>query len=213
MAQQPMAAPPWARTGAVAGPTSNVARWLKVWVTIGILVVLVVIGFLLGIISALESIDSALGVTTSAVQGIGTDVDPLPAHIAQANETLVAIDTALKPIPAQADSIIASLTSINGSLVTADASLKNTSAVLITVLNDARTILSVLIDADDPPDQLGVQNIHRRVSDINGVLGSARADAVAIAKDLDSVDGTAKHVNNICKTGGTLGLLGGGCTP
>jgi len=39
-------------------------------------------------------------------------VKPLPAHIADINGNLSAIDTSLKPIPAQADQIITNLTSI-----------------------------------------------------------------------------------------------------
>jgi hypothetical protein len=106
-------------------------RWTAVWVTIGLIVVVVVIAFLVGIVGALESIDSALGVADHAVSGAGGDVVPLPNHISNVNGTLGDIDTALKPIPAQADSIIANLTTINASLGTVDGSLKDTSGTLV----------------------------------------------------------------------------------
>ncbi|MGH2768586.1 MAG: hypothetical protein ACRDIF_06485 [Actinomycetota bacterium] len=200
MAQQPMAAPPWSRAGAAGVGASNVARWLQVWVTIGVLVVLVVIGFLVGIISALRGIDKNLVVADSAVGGITGDVTPLPGHIATANASLVDIDAALKNIPGIADSIIGGLTSINGNLVTIDGSLKNTSAVLVTVLNQAQEISRILIAADNPTpavnaDGLGVQDIHQRVAVINGVLTAARADATTIELELAcDRGGTCQHV-------------------
>ncbi|MGH2773200.1 MAG: hypothetical protein ACRDIU_08720 [Actinomycetota bacterium] len=203
MAQQPMAQAPWAAGSAATGAGDNVARWLKVWVTIGILVVLVVVGFLLGIISALESIDDALGTAVEDVTGIGSDVDPLTGHIQKANSNLTKIDSALKPIPGLADSIIGSLTSVNSNLTTADGSLKNTSSTLITALNNVRSIESVLISAENPTpaasaDGFGTDDIHQRVGVANGILKPAEADTTAIANDLNDVDGAAKHVAGIC---------------
>ncbi len=141
-----------------------------------------------------------------------------------------AIDPALKPIPGQADQIIAALTSINDKLTTTDASLKDTSSVLVTVLGQVDSIRDLLIDADDPPDRLGVQNIHRRVASVNGVgspaqgiaaggggcgefcqpenLTTAESDAANILAGLISVNG---HLNSICNS--ALGTIaeGGNC--
>ena len=209
MAQQPMAQAPWARggTAASAGAGDNVARWLKVWVAIGILVVLVVVGFLIGIISALESIDNALFSATNSVVGVGGDVNPLPTQISTANGTLTGIDKALLPIPGQADSIIDSLTSINQNLTTVDSSLKDTSATLITALNNATTIEGVLKSAQDPSPGItgfGTANIYRRVAVANGILTGAKSDADSIKGDLNDVNGAAKHVHDLL---GPLSLL------
>jgi len=203
-----MAQAPWIRgtSGAAAGAGDNVARWLKVWVAIGILVVLVVVGFLFGIISALESIDKSLGVATSDVQAVGGHVNPLPGFIHQANGSLTSIDGALKPIPEQADSIISSLTSINQNLTTVDGSLKDTENVLVTALNNATTIESTLKAAQDPSPGItgfGTANIYRRVAVANSILGPAKADTASINSDLSCSNGACAQVHNL------LGILPG----
>ncbi len=110
---------------------ARTVRWVFIWVTILTAVVLVVIGFLLGIVRSLTSIDEGLFSTTGSVQGAGVDVKPLPQYIADINKTLDRIDTALEPIPGQASSIIGELGSIRGSLASVDASLIDTSGSLV----------------------------------------------------------------------------------
>ncbi|MDQ4130218.1 MAG: hypothetical protein M3133_04390 [Actinomycetota bacterium] len=110
---------------------ARTVRWVFIWVTILTAVVLVVIGFLLGIVRALESIDEGLFTTTGSVSGAGVDVKPLPAYIGDINKTLDRIDTALEPIPGQANSIIGELGSIRGNLASVDASLVETSGSLV----------------------------------------------------------------------------------
>jgi predicted PurR-regulated permease PerM len=201
-----------ARSGDVASQTGYVARWTSVFTTIGILVVVVVIGFLLGIISALEAIDRSLAVTTNNVTGINADVDPLPAHVDTINKTLDSIDVALKPIPAQADSIIGSLTSINGKLQTIDTSAASTAGILVTALGGLRDIDGTLNSIDQTARFAGT-NITKTVQGINGVLTAAKSDTGAINKDLDKADGVAKHVHGICSRLQNLlaGLVVSGC--
>ncbi len=201
-----------ARSGDVASQTGYVARWTSVFTTIGILVVVVVIGFLLGIISALEAIDRSLAVTTSNVTSINTDVDPLPAHVDTINATLDSIDVALKPIPAQADSIIGSLTSINSKLQTIDASAASTAGILVTALGGLRDIDATL-NSIDQTARFAPVNITRTVQGINGVLTAAKGDTGAINSDLNKVDGVAKHVHGICSRLQNLlaGLVVSGC--
>ena len=106
-------------------------RWTWIFGTILILVVVVVIGFLSGITSALNSIDKALGHDRRHPDGCRRRRRPLPGYIQKINGNLTAIDKALKPIPGQGGSILNSLTSINGSTGRVDAALKNTSSSLL----------------------------------------------------------------------------------
>ena len=145
------------------------SRWLKVWVILLTVVVLVVVVYLIIITNTLASINGNLATADRAVTGAGGNVQTLPAQVDRINGALAAIDPALKPIPGQADQIIAALTSINGKLTATDSSLKDTSSVLVTVLGQVNSVRDLLIDADDPPDRLGVNNIHRRVAAVAGL--------------------------------------------
>jgi hypothetical protein len=206
------------------------SRWLRVWVILLTVVTLVVVVYLIIITNTLASINGNLATADRAVTGAGGNVTTLPAQVDRINGALAAIDPALKPIPGQANEIIAALTSINDKLTATDSSLKDTSSVLVTVLGQVNSIRDLLIDADDPPDRLGVQNIHRRVAAINGQgspaqgiaaggggcgefctpsnLTTAENDAANILAGLVSVNG---HLNSICNS--SLGGVaeGGNC--
>ena len=193
------------------------ARWLRVWVLVLVVVAAVVVAFLVLITNTLASINGNLGAADRAVAGTGRNVVPLPTQVDAINGALAAIDPALKPIPGQADQIIAALSSINGTLGTVDSSLKDTSSVLNNVLPSVVSIRDVLINADDPPDGLGVQNIHRRITAVNGRgsaavagaaggggcgeyctasnLTTAEQDARNILAQLVAVNG---HLNSVC---------------
>ncbi len=217
-------------------PQARLTGWMWVWIVIGILVVLVVVGFLIGIIRALESIDAALADTTSSVVGAGGDVQPLPAHIETVNNSLVEIDTSLKPIPAQADDVINSLTTIrttleqvdaslvdtsgslvdtSGTLVNTSGSLVDTSGKLVDVSNLAQSILGianeiegVLEAAQAPSDNLGTSDIWQRVQIANSVLLPARGDTANINASLVEVN---KHLESICAALQVLDLFTADC--
>lgn len=184
-------------------------RWLIVWVALLTVVTAVVVAFLVVITNTLASINENLAVADKAVTGAGGDVKSLPDQVDRVNASLGAIDPALKPVPAQADEIIAALSSIDSKLRSTDGSLKDTSGVLRTVLGQAGDIRNVLADADDPPDKLGVQNIHQRVAFANGVgatgsfgansesLTAAKADTGNIIAGLNDVN---KHLTSICNS-------------
>jgi hypothetical protein len=145
-------------------------RWTWIFGTILILVVVVVIGFLSGITSALNSIDKALGTTDATLTDVGGDADPLPGYIQKINGNLTDIDKALKPIPQQASDILASLTSINGSTGRVNAALGNTSSSLLSTSGSLvdttgtlQTISGSLVDTSNslPARHLGRAG-HRR---------------------------------------------------
>ena len=224
---------PTPRRRAVDDQTTFLSRWLKVWVILLTVVTLVVVGYLIVITNSLASINGNLATAQRAVVGAGGNVVTLPNQVDRINGALAGIDPALERIPGQADQIIASLSSINTKLTDTDASLKDTDAILKTVLGTVNNVSGLLIDANDPPDRLGVQNIHRRVAAINGVGGprqgsanggggcgefctpnnltTAEADATDISRVVNS--GVVPHVNAICRGLSNLAILTGitGC--
>lgn len=105
-------------------------RWLRVWIALGAVVVLVVVVFLIFISDALSGINSNLAVTSNAVTSAGGNTKTLPGQISSVNTSLSAIDGALAPITGDAGKIITNLTSIEGNLTTTSASLVSTSGVL-----------------------------------------------------------------------------------
>ena len=212
--------------------TTFLSRWLKVWVILLTVVVLVVVAYLIIITNSLASINGNLATADRAVQGAGGNVVTLPSQVDRINGALADIDPALKPIPGQANEIIANLTSINDKLTTTDASLKETSGILVTVLGSVNSISGLLVDANDPGDRLGVQNIHTRVAAINGrgsprqgtardggscgafctpgSLNNAEQDARNILAGLVSVNSSLTGICTGLRTaaGGIVGLLG-----
>lgn len=211
--------------------TTFLSRWLKVWVILLTVVTLVVVAYLIIITNSLASINGNLATADRAVQGAGGNVVTLPNQVDRINGALSGIDPALKPIPGQVNEINAALTSINDKLTNVDSSLKDTNGVLKTILGQTSAIDERLKDADEPADNLGVQDIHQRVAAINGRpsprqgtassgggperfatagnLNNAEQDARNILGGLQSVNAS---LTGICTglrsaAGGTLGLL------
>lgn len=209
-------------------PTGALARWMWVFTTIGILVVVVVVGFLIAISNALVSINGKLGEATSSVQGIGRDVPNLPGNIQSINQSLSAIDESLKPISGQVGSINNDLQSIEGSLTTVDGSLKNTSNSLVDTTGSLVTISNSLVDtsnvlksalstgkaieaeleAAQNRDNRGTNLIWRQVGAANSTLDSVQGDTSTITGQLQD---TNQHLTTICESfaaqtvGGTVG--------
>jgi len=165
-------------------------RWTWIFGTILILVVVVVIGFLSGITSALNSIDKALGTTDTTLTNVGGDADPLPGYIQKINANLTDIDKALKPVPGQGVSILNSLTSINGStgrvnaaLGTTSSSLINTSDSLVSTTGNLQTISGSLVDTSG--SLVGTTGV------LKTILGSLRDTSGVLV----TVDGRVKTIN------------------
>ena len=192
---------------------SVLTRWMWVWATIGAIVVLVVIAFLMGIVGALTSIDSALGVADNAVSGAGGDVVPLPTHISNVNGTLGSIDTALKPIPAQADEIIANLTTINGSLGAIDGSLKDTSGTLVrtsgSLVDTSGSLINTSGSLADTSGRL--KGISSSLVDTSNVLVTVLERATAIQLTFEDAQnppdklGSKNIVDRLATVNGLLG--------
>jgi methyl-accepting chemotaxis protein len=196
-------------------------RWTWIFGTILILVVVVVIGFLSGITSALNSIDDALAPTDQTLKEVGSEADPLPSYVRTINGNLTAIDKSLKPIPQQATNILGSLTSIDqsasrinaalgttsssllstssslvntsGTLSTVSGSLTNTSGSLTGTTGVLRTINSSLVNTSGI-----LVNVGTRVRQINAALRAAESPG---SQGLRLIPGQADNINS--SLGGT----------
>jgi hypothetical protein len=194
-------------------------RWTWIFGTILILVVVVVIGFLSGITSALNSIDKALGTTDATLTDVGGDADPLPGYIQKINGNLTDIDKALKPIPGQGVAILNSLTSINAStgrvnnaLGTTSSSLINTSDSLVGTTGNLQTISGSLVDTSGSlVGTTGVlRTILRSLRDTSGVLVTVNGRVKTINTQLRHVrsQGTARVVPLVASINGSGALSG-----
>lgn len=163
-------------------------RWTWIFGTILILVVVVVIGFLSGITSALNSIDKALGTTDATLTDVGGDADPLPGFIQDINGNLTAIDKSLKPVPGQGVSILNSLTGINGSTGRVNAALKNTSSSLLSTS-------SSLVDTSGT-----LTTISGSLVDTSGSLTGTTGVLRTILSSLRDTSGTLVTVNSRVRT-------------
>ena len=163
-------------------------RWTWIFGTILILVVVVVIGFLSGITSALNSIDKALGTTDATLTDVGGDADPLPGYIQKINGNLTDIDKALKPIPGQGVAILNSLTSINGSTSRVNNALGTTSSSLLSTS-------SSLVDTTGT-----LQTISGSLTDTSGSLTGTTGRLVTIRGTLRDISGVLVTVDSRVKT-------------
>jgi hypothetical protein len=172
--------------------TTSFARFLWIFTTLGLIVVIVVIGFLIGIVRALESIDNGLFTASSSVTGATGNVTPLPNYIETINAALSDIDTALKPIKGQVADATASLVSIRGTALAIDASLKDTATSLVNTSGSLIDTSGILIGASQ-----SVASISNSLIDTSNVL----LNVLGLAQ---FIDGTLESVQNYDSRGTAL---------
>ncbi len=142
-------------------------RWLRVWVALITVVLLVVIVYLFFITGSLSSIDKNLKPTERNVAGAGTSVQRLPDQVQSINASLEGIDPALRPINSQLDQIIGALAPIDAKLKTTGGSLVDTASMLRAVTGQAVDIRGVVASAQAPGAN-GTQRIWQQVGGVRG---------------------------------------------
>lgn len=179
-------------TSASSAASSSFARFLWIFTTIGVVVVVVVIGFLIGIVRALESIDNGLFTSSNLAASATGNVQPLPNYIKTINSALADIDTSLKPIRGQVADATASLLSIRGSARKIDASLTDTSQSLVDTSGSLVDTSGTLVGANHSAGSISTSLVDTSGGLIN-ILGIAQ-----------SIDGTLESIQNADSRGTAL---------
>jgi hypothetical protein len=185
-------APKPSPTAAPRATATSFAQWMWIFATLGLLIAIVVIGFLIGIVRALEAIDKGLFSATSSLGGANESLATLPNQIGSINAALTSIDTALKPIRGQVADANASLGSIRDSAWTINTSLKGTSTSLAKLSRSLADTSGVLPHASRPAVSISSSLIDT-ADVLLGVLGSTTA-----------IDGTLESVQNAESQGTAL---------
>jgi methyl-accepting chemotaxis protein len=172
--------------------TSTFARFLWIFTTFGIIVIVVVIGFLIGIVRALESIDNGLFTSSNLAASATGNVTPLPDYIHTINSALADIDTALKPIRGQVADATASLVSIRGTAHGIDTSLTDTSTSLTSTSSALATVSTTLTGVTG-----SASSISSSLIDTSSVLLNVHGIA-------HSIDGTLETIQNADSRGTAL---------
>ena len=169
-------------------------RWLRVWVALITVVLIVVIVYLFFITNSLASIDDRLAPTEKSVVGAGSSVQRLPDQVEAINKSLESIDPSLKPIDAKLDQIIGALTPIDNNLKVTGGSLVSTASMLQRVTNQANDIRGVVTSAQTP-GSAGTELIWRQLQVANNLLDpGVRSDARNIVAGLQDANA---HLRNV----------------
>jgi methyl-accepting chemotaxis protein len=177
---------------APSAASTTFARFLWIFTTIGLIIVVVVIGFLIGIVRALESIDNGLFTSSNLAASATANVEPLPNYIHTINSALADIDTALKPIRGQVADATSSLVSIRGHARSIEASLTDTSQSLVNTSGSLIDVSGTLVGASQ-----SATSISNSLVDTSNVL----LNVLGIAQ---TIDGTLESIQNADSRGTAL---------
>lgn len=185
-------------------PSKTALRWMWTWITVGMLIVLVVIGFLIGIANALESVDAGLAEASEAVVGANGDVKPLPDYIQDVNASLGRVDQQLEPIPRHASTIRDRLGSIRVTLGGVEGSLNDTERSLNDTggeLNDVERSLNGT-EGELNATEGRLNGTERR---LNGTDGSLNQTSRSLADTSGALRSAATGLVSIRRTAGRIG--------
>jgi ABC-type transporter Mla subunit MlaD len=170
---------------------ARLTGWMWAWIALGTLVALVVVAFLIPVVVNLRSIDAGLAQARRQVTGIRVDVKPLPAYVADINQSLAGVNQALDPIPGRLDQTVGYLGSVRDSLTGIDGSLGRTSGTLEGISGSLVETARAL-DATEKP--LGAT-----ADSLNAISASLLGSANALADTsnvLAAVNGTAGTIHS-----------------
>jgi prophage DNA circulation protein len=165
----------------------------------------------------IQDVNESLGNIDTAVKPVAGQADQIAAGLTSIRNSLQGIDGSLKSTSGSladtSGSLVGTAGTVGGistalvttagatgniatSLATISASLRDTSSVLNQVEDRAGAIRVVLEDTQSPRDDLGTEDIIRRVAITNDILKGVLADTGDILKELKSVN---DHLNSICE--------------
>lgn len=178
--------------GAPARPLSTDTRWMRVFIAIGIAVVLVVAGFLIVIIHTLNSINSGLTEANSAVTSVQGNAKPLSFLIDGINHNLGPVDAALRPVPGQGRAIDSTLGTINGKLTSVSGSLSNTTGLVNSTAGSLSGTSGTLGTVAGT-----LQTVSGSLSSTSGILGSTEGRLRSISGSLANTSGVLVRVHGL----------------
>jgi hypothetical protein len=202
-----------------------ISRWLTAWASLGMIVVLVVIAYLIFISNALANINDNLAVASKSVSDVGGNTKTLPGQIGTINANLTKINDSLFGIVPQTVTVRNNLTAIEsnlvptnnslsstaphlvnvasnltatvGSLGTVTSALADTSSLLHSILHSTGDIQGNLVGIDGKDNTHGVRGINTLIESVNGTLNGTESDLGNVLRTLHTING---HLYNVCRS-------------